>query len=189
MGTPRCCPALGTMSRQEDGPAGAAPPPPKVFDTTQDGCAGPALAGMDGSFSSVSSRGSGSSGTSGGSGSSHGLVGPASMSPAVSPAASPAVRRGTLSSWTVGKSSLQAIGVFCKANMPKPSQQARSRVCTRSSPDTPESQVGGSNKRSRGALGNNNAENVPLQGVFVSVRVRGSWSPKARSFPSLAQRS
>ena len=165
------------MSTQEDGPASAAPPPPEVIDTTQDGCAGPAAARMDRSSSSGSSRCSGSSGTSGGSGSSHGLVGPASASPA----ASPVVGRGALSSWTVGKSSPQAIDVFFKASMPKLRQRARSRVCTRRSPDTPESQAGGSNKRSQGARGKqqNNAKNVPVtervcqfpgQGFMVSNR-------------------
>jgi len=38
------------MSTQEDGPARAAPSPPEVNDTTQDGCAGPAAAGMDDSL-------------------------------------------------------------------------------------------------------------------------------------------
>ena len=104
------------MSTQEGGPASAAPPPREVIDTTQDGCAGPAAAGMDGSSSSAgSSRGSGSSGTSGGSDSSHGLM-PASASPSVPPAASLAVRRGALRSWTVGKGSRQALDVFCQAN-------------------------------------------------------------------------
>ena len=104
------------MSTQKDGPASAAPPPREGIDTTQDGCAGPAAAGMDGSCSSAgSSRGSGSSGTSGRSGSSHGLM-PASASPPAPPAASLAVRKGKLGSWTVGKGSPQALEVFCQAN-------------------------------------------------------------------------
>ena len=170
------------MSTQEGGPASAAPPPREVIDTTQDGCAGPAAAGMDGSSSSAgSSRGSGSSGTSGGSGSSHGLT-PASASPSAPPAASLAVRRGTLRSWAVGKGSPQALDVFCQVNLPKSRQQARSRVGTSSSPNPPESQVGGTTS-ARGELA---ATTTPKP---FSFRVRGSWSPMARSFASLARRS
>ena len=145
---------------------------PEAIDTTQDGCSGPAAAGMDGSSSSGSSHGSGSSGNSGASGSSHGLVEPASASLA----APPAIRRGTLSSWTVGNSSPPAINVFCDANLPKLSQQARPRVCKNSSPGPPREQswrkqqalVGSSRQQAKNFPATDSARQFPGQGFTVS---------------------
>ena len=133
------------MSAQKGGSTISAPQP-EVMDSTED-------AGFGGcSFLSRIAGGIGEpSGHTGGRDSFLGMIAPAT----------PLIRRDTLHGRTVARSTSQAMDVFLHGNLPKPSQQATTRIWP-NPPDSSESYVRRGSKRSTGARGNYNAKHVSM---------------------------